>query len=634
MLGKIFGFKKIDMEEAKSTRKKLLESTSALHQKETFTASEDIISQEDEKIDILRKLSQNKSQLIEISDGNRIDIIEFNETGEVTGTNTVKKEALVENKEQHKTFRVKKNDEGKWEITEKDELSKAEVSTTLSGGYVYKGKLEVPGKKKLTVLFWGNGSGNLEPLVIRKLLDLEKLGSTEDINIIAQISRAPQEEIRENFTSFGIDEKTIDKLGSYIIDREKLKSLESLQGNVYSQIGLTEELKKLSFNEEEIKIVLNYSENCEFIQSNIDGNWSKQARRYYVTKGQEEPGNLPVVKNETVDSPVLENLGNINMTDRKELQEFLITEMKQFPAEHYMIVLFDHGKGWKGIAPEKEDHGNISPEDMGDITKKVKETTGQNIDVMVMENCLEGQAEALYPMKDSTDYMIASPEILWGSAFTDNPGPIHIREGLEIIQKNEKNELNNPREAAFAIVQATANKHHAITLSVIDSKKLDELAESTANLKEAIKNSELTQEELRHIAAKTQQYELLDSPETKHGFVDIGDLAENIEAETDNEEVKKATKGLKDALNHTVLGKLAMSGDEIACRSDDGDGFTVFEGNVKRCHGLSINLGIEQSDIERKTYESLSFIKKTGWNEIVHRAGWKPGATATSNNAS
>ncbi len=634
MLGKIFGFKKINTEEAKNTRKKLLESNSALHQKETFTDSEDIINQEDKKIDILRKLSQNKSQLIEISDGNRIDIIQFNETGEVTGTDTVKKEALIKDEEQHKTFQVKKNNEGKWEIVEKDDLSKAEVPTTLSGRHVYKGKLEVPGKKKLTVLFWGNGSGNLEPLVIRQLLDLEKLGSTEDINIIAQISRAPQEEIKENFTSFVINEKTINKLGSYIIDREKLKPLESLQGNAYSRFGITEELKKLSFNEEEIKIVLNYSENCEYIKSNIDGNWSKEARRYYVTKGQEEQGNSPVVKHETVDSPVMENLGNINMTDRKEMLDFLITETKQFPAEHYIIVLFDHGKGWKGIAPDKEDHGNITPEDMGDITKKVKEVTGQNIDVMVMENCLEGQAEALYPMKDSTDYIVASPEVLWGSSFADNPGPIHIREGLEIIQKNEKNELNNPKQAAFALVQATANKHHAITLSVIDSTKLDELAESTANLKEAIKKSDITEENLRNIADKTQQYELLDSPENRHGFVDLGDLAENIGTATENESVKKAAQQVKDALDHAVAGRLSMSGDEIECRSDDGSSLTVFDGNVKRCHGLSINLGTGQTDIERKTYENLSFIKKTGWDEIVHRAGWKPGATATIHNAS
>jgi hypothetical protein len=313
------------------------------------------------------------------------------------------------------------------------------------------------------------------------------------------------------------------------------------------------------------------------------------------------------------------------MTDKKELQNFLMTEMKEFPAEHYMIVLFDHGKGWKGIAPDKEDNVNITPEDMGDITKKVKEATGQNIDVMVMENCLEGQAEALYPMKDSTDYIVASPEILWGSAFTDNPGPIHLREGLEIIQKNKNDELNNPKQAAFALVQATANKHHAITLSVVDSKKLDELADSTAGLKEAIKQSDMTEEKLRNIADKTQQYELLDSPETKHGFVDIGDLADNIEAITENEDVKKAARGVKEALSHTVIGKLAMTGDNITCAGDDGDNFIVFEGNVKKCHGLSINLGMEKSDIERKTYESLSFVKKTGWDEIVHKTNWKPG---------
>ncbi|HPZ09746.1 MAG TPA: clostripain-related cysteine peptidase [Candidatus Eremiobacteraeota bacterium] len=562
MIGKLFGFgHKIDIEEAKKTRQQLSESPSAFHQKETFTPGENIIDREEDRIKILRKLAGNRSQLIEISEGKYIDIINFDEKGEVTETETKKKEAKIQDSEKQKTFEVKRTSSGEWEIIEHDDLSKAEIRTAISEGQLHKGEIEVAGKKKLTVLYWGNGDGNLEPLVIRKLLDLEKIGSTEDINIVAQISRSSQEEIKDYFGE-------------------------------------------------------------EYVESNIDGNWSKQARRYYVTKGEVEENPLPKLVKETVDSPVIENLGNIDMTDKTELLDFLITEMKAFPAEHYMVVYFDHGQGWKGVALDKEDTPSISPEDMGEITKKVKEATGQNIDIMVMENCLEGQAEALYPMKDSTDYIIASPEILWGSAFADNPGPIHLREGLEIIQRNEQNELNNPRLAATSLLKATANKNHAITLSVVDSKKLDALAEATEKLKEAIEKAGVTGEEICRAAEKTQQYEILNSPDNKHGFVDIGDLSDNIEASIEHSEVKKAARELRETLDKTVVARLNMQSDRIECQSDDGNGFISIEGNVKRCHGLSINLGKQESDIERKTYESLSFNRKTGWDEIIQKANW------------
>jgi len=435
------------------------------------------------------------------------------------------------------------------------------VITTLSTGHVYRGKVEVPGKKKLTVLFWGNGSGNLEPLVVRKLLDLEKMGSTEDINIVAQISRAPQEKIRE---CYGED----------------------------------------------------------YIESNIDGNWSNQARRYYVTKGVQEENPLPVIKNETIDSPVIENRGNVNMGDKAELLDFLLTEMKEYPAEHYMVVFFDHGQGWRGINPDENSIGSISPEDMGNITEKVKETTGKKLDLMVMENCLEGQAEALYPMKDTTDYLVASPEVLWGSAYTDNPGPVHLREALELIQKNERRELDNPKEAAIDLIRATANKNHAITLTVIDSDKLQGIAEDTKKLKDSMATSGISGEKLREIVAKAQQYELLDPVELRHGYVDMGDLAENIEKTVDDGKVKHAARQLKESLGKAVVAEMHMQGDAIQCDSDDGEHWMTFEANVKRCHGLAMNFGIPGSDTEKELYKNLSFNIATGWDEIVNKAEW------------
>ncbi len=291
MIGKIFNFgNKIDKDLAIKTKKSLEENRDLPRQLETFTKTENIINHEDKQIKILRKFADKKAQLIEIKDGNQIDIIDFNEDGEVTETRKEKKKADINDSENKRSLEIKSDSSGNWTITEKDEQSNAHVTTTLSTGHVYRGKVEVPGKKKLTVLFWGNGSTNLEPLVVRKLLDLEKMGSTEDINIVAQISRAPQEKIKE---CHGED----------------------------------------------------------YIESNIDGNWSNQARRYYVTKGVQEENPLPVIKNETIDSPVIENRGNVNMGDKNELLDFLLTEMKEYPAEHYMVVLFDQGLVWRAKNP-------------------------------------------------------------------------------------------------------------------------------------------------------------------------------------------------------------------------------------------------------------------------------------------
>jgi len=558
MLGKIFGSgPKINNAQAKKIRKLLQESQTAVHQQETFSKTEDTISQDNKDINILREFADKKSQLIGIR-GKNIDIITFDENGEVIDTQTESKKAEIEDID--KSFEFKLGPQGAWQMIEKDNQSHAQVTTTLSEGHSYKGKVEVPGKKKLTVLFWGNGSGNLEPLVVRKLLDLEKMGSTEDINILAQISRAPQEKIKEQFGE-------------------------------------------------------------EFVPSDIDGNWSNQARRYYVTKGVQEENPPRIITKETIDSPILENRGDVDMGDKNELSDFLIKGMKDYPAEHYMVVLFDHGLGWRGINPGTDDLGSMNPEDLGEVTKKVKDSTGQNIDVMVMENCLSGQAEALYPMKDNTDFIVASPEIMWGSAFTKTPGPLHIREGLEMIQENKKNELNNPGQAAVDLLQASANKNHAITASLINPKRLDDVASATKELRESLEKSGVTHDKLQPIADKSQNYELLDDAEHRHGYVDLADFAGNIKKETETLEIKKAAEKLEKAVDSSVMAKLTQKGEELKLDSDDGEAWNTFPASVERCRGLSINFGIPGSESEKDLYDSLSFNIATGWNTFVEKSG-------------
>ena len=46
-----------------------------------------------------------------------------------------------------------------------------------------------------------------------------------------------------------------------------------------------------------------------------------------------------------IDSPVLKSLGPVNMSDPKTLSDFITWGIKSFPAEHYMLVIADHGKG-------------------------------------------------------------------------------------------------------------------------------------------------------------------------------------------------------------------------------------------------------------------------------------------------
>lgn len=49
----------------------------------------------------------------------------------------------------------------------------------------------------------------------------------------------------------------------------------------------------------------------------------------------------------TISSPVLEDLGEVDMGDWHVLYDFVVWATTNYPAEHYMVVLWDHGAGWR-----------------------------------------------------------------------------------------------------------------------------------------------------------------------------------------------------------------------------------------------------------------------------------------------
>jgi len=44
------------------------------------------------------------------------------------------------------------------------------------------------------------------------------------------------------------------------------------------------------------------------------------------------------------------NMGELNMADPETLKEFVNWVMTNYPAEHYMLVLWDHGAGWRTMS--------------------------------------------------------------------------------------------------------------------------------------------------------------------------------------------------------------------------------------------------------------------------------------------
>ena len=57
---------------------------------------------------------------------------------------------------------------------------------------------------------------------------------------------------------------------------------------------------------------------------------------------------------------VSEDLGVLDMASAGTIADFVERTVSDFPAEHYMIVMWDHGRGWVGFSSDQVHHCKAS----------------------------------------------------------------------------------------------------------------------------------------------------------------------------------------------------------------------------------------------------------------------------------
>ncbi len=140
-------------------------------------------------------------------------------------------------------------------------------------------------------------------------------------------------------------------------------------------------------------------------QSN--GDW-KTARRYYVT-------NDPL--NDTINSTMLKELGEVDMADPEIFTDFLEWGASYYPADHYVLFGVGYGYGWIGAFQDRGDPDNypdghyMELDEIASGLEAFKEAAGKNLDILFFDTCLMMNFEVLYTLSPYTDYIIGSEEL-------------------------------------------------------------------------------------------------------------------------------------------------------------------------------------------------------------------------------
>lgn len=297
-----------------------------------------------------------------------------------------------------------------------------------------------------------------------------------------------------------------------------------------------------------------------------------------------------------VTSPILESLGEVNMGDPQVLSDFIRFCAREFPAEKYMLVIWNHGSGFKGatrdISFDDTAGDALTIPQVAEALSSGYRYLGKKIDLLGMDACLMAMVEVAYEIKDYARVFVSSQEL-------------EPEEGWN-YQTLLKSLVQNPslgeRELARIIVDSyiAFYPYGSVTQSAVDLGKVDALVQAVDRLSQNILSDPLT--------SPAHYLKLGDSAQYFSGdwdYVDLGHLAYLLSYEPGvrSAKTKAAAQEVQEALQEVVFHY-----------KNQGT-------KVEAAQGLSIYFPWYPYNPK---YESLRFARDTQWDEMLrYLARWR-----------
>ena len=325
-------------------------------------------------------------------------------------------------------------------------------------------------------------------------------------------------------------------------------------------------------------------------------------------------------------SPVRADLGKVDMGDPKKLSEFIQWSMKNYPAEHFALVISDHGDKSGSCHDEGQD-GWITHPEMRQALEEVQAQTGKKVDVVGFDCCLMASAENVHELRNVTDFVVGSEEVEGGAGWTYDevvakPGTRSANrllspEILEGANTAMRSRLDfTPAEFAANIVEsAKGHQGDLATMSAFDTAKVGKIADATKAFGQALLDSGVPLIEFKKAKQKTQGF---------HQNKDLGDFAKRVAAIPGAEEklvesAKAVQASIQDALvaeQHSTKypGATGMQVNLNATRTAEGEALVSVPVNIDARDAARMDMG---------KYSDTQWAKDTNWQAVQDRLAQK-----------
>lgn len=250
-----------------------------------------------------------------------------------------------------------------------------------------------------------------------------------------------------------------------------------------------------------------------------------------------------------IDSPVVESLGKVNMSDPKTLADFIAWGMKKYPSERTMLVIADHGKGWQGLVQDDSHKGWMSVPQLKQALQTAEQETGRKLDVIGFDACLMASVEVASEIKEHAKYMVASQALEGREGW-----PYHHMLDFASLQEIQqahlfKSDLEARQAVELVVRSAAANPEVLPTMSAIDLSQMTALEEKLKEVGAQLKAAALPAPALREARAQTQAF---------GQTFDLGNFLQNLEQLAQSQgkaDLVAAVQSCREQLAQTVVAE-------------------------------------------------------------------------------
>ena len=307
-----------------------------------------------------------------------------------------------------------------------------------------------------------------------------------------------------------------------------------------------------------------------------------------------------------VTSPIIQDMGLVDMGDYHNLQDFIQWGVTNYPADHYFVDVWNHGSGWHAVKPSAALHSShlfgdiswddnsghsISTEQLGQVMTFAARIIGHKVDLYGSDACLMAMAEVANEMIGSVDFFAGSQETEPGAGWPY----------AELLSKWQATPNETPDQVAKILTdvyvksyQGGSNGRSDVTFSAFDLNKLSGFNRAMTNLGVSLRRlNAADRAKVVKLAAKTQSF----------AYRDYGDVLDFVG--------KLSTAGLS-GVSSTVITDVQAAASQLIIANSVTPRYA-------RAKGLSIWLPSDRWSFDKNSqrYLRMSFNAGTQWGDTL-----------------